>query len=100
MLRHIVMWKLKAEAEGRGKEANAQRMKEALEALPSKIPEILRLEVGLDIKGKDGSYDIVLIVDLEDERALATYQEHPDHVKVAQMISGLRESRAVVDYLV
>jgi hypothetical protein len=100
MLRHIVMWRLKAEAEGRSKKANALLIRNALKGLPGKIPEIIRLEMGGDIGTLEGNYDLVLVVDFEDERALASYQVHPEHVKVAKTITELRESRAVIDYII
>jgi hypothetical protein len=98
MLRHVVMWRLKDEAEGRNKEANAARIMLALRELPAKIPEIIMLEVGQDALGAEGSYDLVLMVDLADQRALESYMVHPEHVKVAQLVTRLRDCRAVVDY--
>ena len=46
MIKHIVLWKLKATAEGAGKEENAAIIKRELEALKEKIPQIRHIEVG------------------------------------------------------
>lgn len=98
MLKHIVMWKLKETAEGKSKLENALVMKEMLESLPGKISEIRFLEVGINIMPSDASYDVVLYSEFRDEAALSAYQEHPEHVKVADFVAKIREVRAVVDY--
>jgi hypothetical protein len=49
MIKHIVMWKLEENAEGNTKLENAKIIKEKLEALVGIIPEIVELEVGIDI---------------------------------------------------
>ena len=49
MIRHVVMWKLKEVADGRGRMENAALIKSRLETLPALIPEILRLEVEVDV---------------------------------------------------
>lgn len=98
MIRHIVMWKLKDHAEGAGKEQNARRMKAELEALQEKIPQILRIEVGINILPSDASYDVALLSEFASEQDLDTYQKHPDHLKVADFVGKVRAARAVVDY--
>jgi hypothetical protein len=98
MIKHIVMWRLSAFAEGADKAKNAARMKELLEALPAKIPEIGKLEVGIDISGSESAYDVVLCSEFESAGALERYQEHDDHLKAAEFIQKVREDRAAVDY--
>ena len=98
MIKHIVMWRLKAFAEGADKATNAARMKEVLDALPAKIPEIGRLEVGLDVSGSESAYDVVLYSEFDSVSSLERYQEHDDHLKAAEFIQKVREDRAAVDY--
>ncbi|OPY33038.1 MAG: Stress responsive A/B Barrel Domain protein [Methanomassiliicoccales archaeon PtaU1.Bin124] len=98
MIRHVVMWRLKNHAEGHSRAENAALMNDMLLALSSKVPEIRNLQVGFDVLRGEGSYDLVLMVDLDDLKALERYQRHPDHVKVAEFVSKVRESRAVVDF--
>lgn len=100
MIRHIVMWKLKDFAEGCSREENAQKIKTLLEALKGEIEQIKYLEVGINSFVSDMSYDAVLITDFEDNQALETYKKHPEHVKVSDFVAKVRESRAVVDYVV
>ncbi len=94
------MWKLKDYAEGKSKDENAAVMKEMLESLPGKIPEILLLEVGHNMKPSDAAFDIVLYSEFRDEAALSVYQGDPEHLKVAEFVAKIREERVVVDYLV
>ncbi|MDR1755954.1 MAG: Dabb family protein [Culturomica sp.] len=98
MLKHIVAWKLKAEAEGKSKTENAAWMKKHLEALYGVIPELKALEVGININPSEMAYDAVLTSSFEDEKALERYKIHPEHVKISSYCEKIRESRVVVDY--
>ncbi len=99
MIRHIVMWKLKDFAEGCSKEENARTIKARLEALKDKIAGIRHLEVGINSISSEMSYDAVLITEFADIQALEAYKKHPEHVKVSEFVTKVRENRAVVDYL-
>lgn len=98
MLKHIVMWKLKETALGKGRAENAQILKEKLENLVGKIAEIRSLQVGINVKGSDMAYDAVLISAFENEEALEIYKNHPEHVKISTFCKEVRESRAFVDF--
>lgn len=92
------MWKLKEQAEGAGREENARKAKTKLEKLRGQIPGLIRLEVGIDFSRTEASADLVLYTELEDREALARYQAHPEHVKVADFIGLIRAERQVADY--
>lgn len=98
MIKHIVLWTLKAEAGGRTAEENALEVKSRLEALVGQVPGLLSVEVGIDIGRTDASADIALVSELTDRVALAGYRVHPAHVEAARFISGVRDQRIVVDY--
>jgi hypothetical protein len=98
MVKHVVMWKLKERAEGEGREANALKIKEALAELFKKVPGVRSWDVGIDFGRTDASFDVVLVSEFDNEAALAAYQKHPEHVKVAEFIGRLRDVRAIVDY--
>ncbi|WP_094228574.1 Dabb family protein [Methanolobus psychrotolerans] len=99
MLKHIVMWKLKENAEDKSKIGNALLMKEMLETLKEVIPEIEDIEVGVNVNFSDESYDVVLYSKFRNEEALRIYQDHPEHQKVAEFVGKIKEERVVVDYL-
>lgn len=98
MIKHVVMWKLRENAEGRSKEENARLIKEKLEALKGQIEEIRYLEVGININNSNGSYDAVLITEFETMESLNSYQVNPKHQAVSAFVSKVREERAVVDF--
>lgn len=98
MIKHIVLFKLKAQAEGASRAENALRVKAQLEALPSQVPGILEFEVGLNLVPGDAAYDVALFSIFESLEALSAYQIHPAHRAVAEFIGRVRETRAVVDF--
>ncbi len=99
MLKHIVLFKLKTAAEGASKEENAKKIKRDLEALKGVIPQIRHLEVGINVIPSETAYDIAIYSEFADEKDLNAYMKHPEHVKAAEFIGKVRESRVVVDYL-
>jgi len=98
MIKHVVMWRLKDEALGNSKSANAELVKEKLEGLRDRIPGLLTVEVGLDFSATEASADVVLYTELEDRQALAAYQSHPEHEAVKAFIGEVTANRWVVDY--
>ena len=97
MIRHVVMWKFLAEAEQKTKKENMQLVQEQLYALVPKIPEIKRMEIGMDVKGTDASMDLMLLTEFDSLETLKIYAEHPEHVKVASLVRKVTESRVVLD---
>lgn len=98
MIKHIVMWKLKDEAEGNCKIKNALVIKEGLESLRGKIEGLIEIEVGIDNAKTHQSYDVALYSVFENQECLDNYQVNKEHNKVAEFIGKVRESRVVVDY--
>lgn len=101
MIKHVVMWKLKDVAEGKTKAENAETMKKLLEGLPSKIEELKKAEVGINILEGEGDAicDVVLTVSCGSEEDLQAYAEHADHQKVVSFIKKVVSERRVVDYI-
>jgi hypothetical protein len=73
MIKHIVVWRLKDNAHGNTKFQNALIIKDKLEALPAKIPEILKMEVGIDFSNTDNSANIVLYSEFASKQDLDNY---------------------------
>ena len=96
MIKHIVMWKLNDE----NKAANAQNIKEKLEALAGVIPGLLEVEVGIDFNKSEAAFDVVLYSVLENKAALEAYQIHPAHQAVVPIVKAAACKRVVVDYTV
>ena len=98
MLKHIVMWKLKDQAEGADRSANAKKMKELLDACAGIVPGILKFEVALAQPGLEATYDVVLYSEFADRASLDAYQEHPQHMALKPFIGAVREARQCMDY--
>ena len=80
MVKHIVLWKLKDEAEGNDKDTNMRIIKERLEALVGVVPGLLKLEVGFNYVKND--FDLCLYSEFVSNEALENYDSHPAHLAV------------------
>ncbi len=98
MLKHIVVFKLKETAEGATKQENFRKIKKELEALKAIIPQIIKIEVGMNVIPSDTAYDVAIYSEFADEKDLDSYMKHPEHVRVAGFLAKVRENRVVVDY--
>ncbi len=99
MIRHIVMFSFKDEAEGCTKAENVQKTKEMLDALPGKIDKIRSQTVAVNAEAasKD-NYDLVLISDFDSFEDLQAYLVHPDHKAVGAFMRPRRIARSCVDF--
>lgn len=99
MIRHIVMWKLREEAEGASKRKNAEKLKLILEGLKINIEEIKNVEVGIQINNEDSDgLDVVLICDFLNELDFKMYTRNSHHKKAVKFIESVAEKRFYVDY--
>lgn len=96
MIKHIVFWKLKEDADGKNKAQNAQLIKEKLEALRGQIDGLQNIEVGINII--EGNYDVALYSELTTREALDHYQNHPKHQAILPFVRNVVEDRKAVDY--
>ena len=98
MIAHIVAWKLKDCDELEKKEDVGRKIKKMLENLKNSIPEIIKIECGLNINKSDSAYDISLYSLFDSIENLQIYQNHTEHGKVAEFLSRVVARRVVVDY--
>jgi hypothetical protein len=98
MLRHIVMWKLKEQAEGATREENAAKARELLLACARLDPGIVHFEVGTAAPGLECTCDLVLDSTFRDQAALVAYQNHPQHVAIKPFMKAIVEARQCMDY--
>lgn len=91
MITHVVFFKFKDLAD-------MAKARDALLGLQGKIPQLRHLEVGVDVVRSQRSYDLALLAKFDSLDDLQAYQIHPDHQKVANYISEIRESVVAVDY--
>ena len=98
MIKHIVMWKLKEQAEGADRRANAEEMKRRLDACADIVPGILQFEVALAQPGLEATYDVVLVSAFENKEALEAYASHPTHQALMPFFKAVRDERQCMDY--
>jgi hypothetical protein len=99
MVKHIICFKLKDSAEGNPKSVNAKLAAEKLLSLRDKIKEIKHIEVGINSpQASADNFDMVLYTEFGSFEDLEIYQKHPEHVKSADFIKKIRETRACVDF--
>ena len=97
MLRHIITWKYK---EGLGDEenrANALKIKSGFESLAGVIDGIVEIKVYIN-ELPTSNKDIILTSLFVNEAALAAYKDHPEHVKVRDVVRDVLQDRACIDY--
>lgn len=103
MIRHIVLWKLKNNAEGASAKENGQKMVDAFHALEGKIPGLLSIESGLNfgkanIGNDDIEYDVALDTTFRTKVALDNYQKNPDHQAIVSFVKKVVVERRAVDF--
>ncbi|MEX0744641.1 MAG: Dabb family protein [Phycisphaeraceae bacterium] len=72
-----------------------QQHLDGLRSLKGKVPGIRRLAVGENFTDRSGGFTHGLLVTLDSREALATYADHPEHVKVAGPLKADAELRAL-----
>jgi hypothetical protein len=91
VLTHIVFFKL-------FDPAKAPEVRERILAMKGKIPELLELEVGVDVLRSERSYDVALLSKHENMAAMQRYQVHPEHVALKGYLDTVRERSICVDF--
>lgn len=100
MIKHIVFFGLAENIDGKSKAEHAQVIKSELENLVNLIPEIKKIEVGINHpEAPQSNFDIALYSEFDSFDALNIYQEHPEHKRVAAYIGKVKTTRAAVDYM-
>ena len=96
VLRHVVLFKFK---DGAPKEKITE-IEEAFMALPSKIPQIVSLEWGLNNspEGLNKGFTHCYFLTFKSEADRAIYLPHPDHKAFGKMLGDYLDDVLVVDY--
>ncbi|MBR1762946.1 MAG: Dabb family protein [Eubacterium sp.] len=94
MIKHIVCFKLKDNSEEEVKKAA-----DILLSMQGNVPLLRGIEVGCDFLHSPRSYDIILQVLLDDEKALEDYQNDEYHCNVVKKhMHAVAESSVAIDY--
>lgn len=101
MIKHIVLWKLKDDANGKSKTENARELKRQLENLNGKIPGLVSIELGISgiQAASDDNADVALYSVFENQAALDAYIAHPEHQKIIPFARSIVSERRVIDFM-
>ena len=98
MVKHIILWQLKAELSDAEKINVKAGIKEGLEALQGKIPGLLEIKVET-VGLASSNCDVMLYSVFEDETSLKGYAIHPEHVAVANgKVRPFTKTRLCLDF--
>lgn len=94
MIKHIVCFKLK---DNSLEECN--KAAEVLRSMEGNVDLIRSIEVGVDFLHSQRSYDVILQVVLDDEKALEEYQKDEYHCSVVKKhMHSVAETSIAIDY--
>ncbi len=98
MVKHIVFWRLKKELSADERQQAFARIKSGFEALPGRIPGLLKMEIGLDYgQGPDAS-DLVLYSEFDSRASVSGYEAHALHMALVPLVREVRTEKRVVDF--
>ncbi|MCR5207843.1 MAG: Dabb family protein [Eubacterium sp.] len=93
MIRHTVCFKLKDNSP-----AECEKAAEILRSMKGNVPLLRGIDVGVDFLHSPRSYDIILQVLLDDEKALEEYQNDGYHCSVVKAhMHSVAESSVAID---
>lgn len=93
MIKHIVFFKLKDRSP-----ESIERTAAVLRNMEGKIPQLVSIEIGLDVIHSERSFDIALVTELASLEDLQAYQVHPEHQIVIRHINEVKDVSVSVDY--
>lgn len=95
MVKHIILWQIKDDADKCAVKKNA---KQALESLQGRIDGLLSIKVNINGLASSNA-DMMLDTTFTDEAALKAYSVHPEHVKAADTyVRPFTKLRVCLDY--
>ena len=96
VIRHVVLFKFKESTT----DAEVKKVEDAFSALPSKIPQIMSYEWGLNNspEGLEKGFTHCFFLTFNSEEDRAVYLPHPDHKAFGQILSPFLDDVLVIDY--
>ena len=94
MIRHIVLFRFKPEVS----ETDRQDFLAMLNALPTKISEIVEFQAGFDVVRAPRSFDLGLVSSYKNLDDLAVYAKHEHHLPVVERSKEICEQVVSVDF--
>lgn len=98
MIKHVLLFKVKEELDGRNKAETIVEAKRLIESMNGKIPGLIKVEVGVDYSETPDSADMVLYSEFESREALQVYATHPAHTAILPFVKSIYTERRLIDY--
>ncbi len=99
MVKHIILWTLRAELSEIEKQTVKKGIKEGLEGLVGIVPGLIEVKVHIDGRLASSNADVLLESLLESEEALKAYAQHPAHLAVANgKVRPYTAARSCLDF--
>ncbi len=100
MVKHIILWTLKADLNEVEKERIKQHIKMALEGLHGKIQGLREIKVNINPLSSSNA-ELMLDSLFDSEEALKGYSIHPQHIAVAnKYVRPYTATRTCMDYII
>ena len=94
MILHLVLFRFREN----GSPVQIEDARRALLEMRGAIPEIRRISFGPNLGPSAAEWPHVLVVELDDMRAVTRYLDHPVHVDtVAKYLAPIRDGRLAID---
>lgn len=101
MVKHIVWFTLKDEAEGASAAENAAKMVSMLTALNGEIPTLHSIEASAAVlETSTEPVGVILQTVHDDAEGLNAYNIHPKHQECVKFIKEVVSSRRAIDYVI
>ena len=98
MVRHIVIWDYNEKYNEKENKDNAIKIKEKLESLINCINGIVELKVIINpLNSSNG--DLILNGLFQNKEAFEIYQNHPEHLRVAEFVAASTQNRRAFVYI-
>ena len=98
MVKHIVFWNMKKEANGNDAATNIKIAAAKLDEGAAQFPKLKSISHHTNIFSGGHYWDYVEEMVFEDVEALKEWKEFPPHVALHDFVEEVREARAAVDY--
>ena len=97
MIKHIVFWKISPAGDSKTHKAVVAQFREKTEYLKSIIPEIVEAAVGYNYVEGD-VFNVCIDSLFKTPGDLATYINHPEHLKIREFMNSVTYDKTVFDY--
>lgn len=98
MIKHIVMFKLKA-ADGKSELENAVEAKARFNKVIENVPSLKNGNAVINsADAPENNFTIALLCDFDSIDDLNAYQIHPVHKEFGEFIAAIKTDRACIDY--